>query len=73
MQRIALELSCSTNVERLNNAGIDCGNDVYGSVQVCLSNTGFPCVRKASLDSRLTVTDEGNCQPNQNLLAFAQV
>ena len=51
MQRIALELSCGANVQRLNNAGIDCRNDVHGSVQLCLRDTGFPCVRKAPLHS----------------------
>jgi hypothetical protein len=60
MQRITLELSCGANVQRLNNAGIDCRNDVHGSVQLCLRDTGFPCVRKASLHSRLTVTYEGH-------------
>jgi hypothetical protein len=32
MQRLALELSCGANVQRLNNAGIDCRNDVHGGV-----------------------------------------
>jgi hypothetical protein len=72
-QRITLELSCGTNVQRLNNAGIDCRNDVHGSVQICLRDTGFPCVRKASLYSRLTVTYEGNRQPNKYLLTLTQV
>jgi hypothetical protein len=73
MQRIALELSCGTNVQGLNNAGIDGGNDVHASVQVCLRNTGCPCVRKASLYSRLTVAYKGNGQSNKDLLALAQV
>jgi hypothetical protein len=73
MQRIALELSCGANVQRLNNAGIDCRNDVHGSVQIFLRDTGFPRVRKASLYSRLTVTHEGHCQPNKYLLTLAQV
>ena len=73
MQRITLELSCSANVQRLNNASIDCRNDIYGSVQLCLRDTGFPCVRKASLYSRLTVTYEGHRQPNKYLLALTQV
>jgi hypothetical protein len=73
MQCIALELSCGAHVQRLNNAGIDCRNDVHGSIQICLRNTGFPCVRKASLYSRLTITYEGNRQPDKYLLALAQV
>ena len=73
MQCITLELSCGANVQRLKNAGIDCRNDVHGSVQICLRDTGFPCVRKASLYSRLTVTYEGNRQPNKYLLALTQV
>ena len=73
MQRITLELSCGANVQRLNNAGIDCRNDIHGSVQLCLRDTGLPCVRKASLYSRLTVTYEGHRQPNKYLLALTQV
>src|SRR4029450_2474803 len=73
MQRIALELGGGANVQRLNNAGIDCRNNIHGSVQICLRDTSFPCVRKAPLHSRLTVTYEGNRQPNKHLLALAQV
>jgi len=73
MQRITLELRCGANVQRLNNAGIDYRNDIHGSVQFCLRDTGFPCVRKASLYSRLTVTYEGHRQPNKYLLALTQV
>ena len=32
MQGIALELGGGTNVQRLNNARIDCGNDVHSRV-----------------------------------------
>ena len=73
MQRLTLELGGGANVQRLNNAGIDCRNNVHGSVKICLRDTGFPCVRKAPLHSRLTVTDEGNRQPNKYLLALGQV
>jgi len=73
MQRITLELRCGANVQRLNNAGIDYRNDIHGSVQFCLRDTGFPCVRKASFYSRLTVTYEGHRQPNKYLLALTQV
>ena len=73
LQRITLELSCGANVQGLNNAGIDCSNDVHASVQVCLGDTGFPCVRKASLHSRLTVPYKGNRQPHKYLLALTQV
>ena len=72
MQRITFELSCGADVQRLNNTGIDCRNDVHGSVQICLRDTGFPCVRKAPLHSRLTITYESNRQPNKYLLALAQ-
>ena len=73
MQRSALELGGGANAQRLYNAGIDCRNNVHGSVQICLRDTGFPCVRKAPLHSRLTVTYEGNRQPNKYLLALAQI
>jgi hypothetical protein len=73
MQRITLELGGGANVQRLNNAGIDCRNNIHSSVQSCLRDTSFPCVRKAPLHSRLTVTYEGNRQSNKYLLALAQV
>jgi hypothetical protein len=73
LQRLTLELGGGANVQRLYNAGIDCRNNIHGSVQICLRDTGFPCVRKAPLHSRLTVTYEGNRQPNKYLLALAQV
>jgi len=72
-QCIALELSRGAKVQRLNNAGIDCCNDVHGSVQICFRDTSLPCIRKASLYSRLTITYEGNRQSNKYLLALAQV
>jgi len=32
MQRLALELGCGANVQRLNNPRIDCRNDVHSAV-----------------------------------------
>jgi hypothetical protein len=73
MQCLALELGSGANVQRLNNAGINCRNDVHSSVQIFLRDTGLPCVRKAPLHSRLTVPHEGHRQADQYLLALAQV
>ena len=73
MQRVTLELGGGANVQRLYNARIDCRNDIYGSVQVCFRDPGFPCIRKAPLHSRLTVADKSHRQPNKYLLALAQV
>jgi hypothetical protein len=57
----------------LDNPGIHCGNDIHGSIQVGIGNPGFPCVRKASFHSRLTIADHGYGQPHEDLLTLTQV
>jgi hypothetical protein len=38
-----------------------------------LIDPGFPCVRKAAFDSRLTVAREGDGEPQQYFLTLAEV
>jgi len=44
----------------LNNPGVYGGDDIYGTIQVYVSNAGVPCVRKAAFDSRLAITHHGH-------------
>jgi hypothetical protein len=67
------ELRFGADVERLNNPGVDRRDHVHGAIQVSIGNPGFPCVRKASFDSRLTIAHHGHGQAHEDLLAFAQI
>jgi hypothetical protein len=67
------ELRFGADIERLDDAGIDSGNDIHGTVQVMVGHTGFPCVRKATFDSRLAISDHGNGESHKDLLAFGQI
>jgi hypothetical protein len=57
----------------LNNPGIHGGNYIYRTIQVSVSNSGFPCVRKASFNSRLTIPHHGHRQSHEDLLTLAQI
>jgi hypothetical protein len=57
----------------LQNARVDGGDHIDGTVQIVLIDPGFPCVRKAALDSRLTVASEGDGEPHQYFLTLAEV
>jgi hypothetical protein len=54
------ELCFRTEVKRLNNSSVHCGNQIDGAIKIDFSNTGLPCVRKASFYSRLAVAHHGN-------------
>ena len=56
-----------------NFGGIDGRDHIHGTVEVCLRDARLPCVRKASFDSWLAVTHEGDCQPHEDLFTLAQV
>jgi len=70
---LALELRFGTHVQRLDDPGIDGRDHIHGTVEVCLRDARLPCVRKASFDSWLAVTHEGDCQPHEDLFTLAQV
>jgi hypothetical protein len=57
----------------LNNPGVHRGDDIHCAIQVWVRNSCFPCVRKASFDSRLTVPHHSYGQAHKNLLALAQI
>jgi hypothetical protein len=67
------ELRFRTDVQRLNNASVHCGNHIRSTIEIAFSNTGFPCVRKASFDSRLAVTHHGDGYPHEDFFTLAQV
>jgi hypothetical protein len=73
LQSVAFELRFGADIERLYNAGVNGGDHIHGAVQVMFRDAGFPCVRKATFDSRLAVAHRGNGQPHQDLLAFTEV
>jgi len=73
MQSIAFELGFGANVERLDNPCIHGSDNVHRHIYIFLSDAGLPCVRKAPLDSRLTVAHKGYRQTHKDLLALAQI
>jgi hypothetical protein len=71
--RSALELSLRADIERLQNARIDSGNHINGTIQIVFIDSGFPCVRKAAFDSRLTVARKGDGEPHKYFFTLAEV
>jgi hypothetical protein len=69
----AFELRFGADIERLNNPSVHCGDDIHCAIQVWVRNSCFPCVRKASFDSRLTVPHHSYGQAHKHLLALAQI
>jgi hypothetical protein len=70
---VTLELSLRADIERLQNARIDSGDHIDGTIQIVLLDSGFPCVRKAALDSRLTVARKGDGEPHKYFFTLAEV
>jgi hypothetical protein len=68
-----LELRLRADIERLQNARIDSGDHINGTIQIVFIDSGFPCVRKAALDSRLTVARKGNGEPHKYFFTLAEV
>jgi hypothetical protein len=68
-----LELSPRADIEGLQNARIDSGDHINGTIQIVFIDAGFPCVRKAALDSRLTVARKGDGEPHQYFFTLAEV
>jgi hypothetical protein len=60
-------------MERLQNARIDSGDDINGTIQIVFIDSRFPCVRKAAFDSRLTVAREGDGEPHKYFFTLAEV
>ncbi len=70
---LAFELSFGADIERLQNPGIDGGNDIYRTVQIGVINPCFPCVRKAAFHSRLTIANHGDGKAHEDFFAFTQI
>lgn len=71
--RRPFELRFRADIERLDNTGVNRCNDIDSAIQIFFRDSGFPCVRKAAFDSRLTVAYAGHGQPHKHLLALSQV
>jgi hypothetical protein len=70
---VTLKLRLRTDIERLQNARIDSGDHINRTIQIEFIDSGFPCVRKAALDSRLTVARKGNSEPHKYFFTLAEV
>ena len=70
---VTLKLRLRADIERLQNSRIDSGDHINGTIQIVFIDAGFPCVRKAAFDSRLTVAREGNGEPHQYFFTLAEV
>ncbi len=70
---LTFELCFGANVEGLQNPCIDGRDDVHGTVEIGFVNARFPCVRKASLHSRLAIAHHGNGEAHQHLFALGEV
>ena len=68
-----LQLRLRADIERLQNARIDSGDHINGTIQIVLLDSDFPCVRKAAFDSRLTVARKGDGEPHQYFFTLAEV
>jgi len=65
-----LQLGLGADVERLDDTGVHGRNDVHGAVQVFITDSGLPCVRKAALHSMLAVSHQGHRQTHERLFAL---
>ncbi len=72
-QSIPFYLGFGAHVERLDNPGVHGGNHVSRTIQICLRDISFPCVRKAPFHSRLTIADHGNGQSHKDFFAFREI
>jgi hypothetical protein len=67
------KLRLGPKVRRLHDPGIHRRDHIHGAVEVVIGDPGFPCVRKASLHSILTVARQRHGEPHERLLPLAQV
>ncbi len=72
-ERFPLQLRFRTDVERLDNTSINCGDHINCGVEVFLTHASFPCIRKAAFHSRLAIPHHGDREPHQHFLTLAEV
>jgi hypothetical protein len=59
-------------IQRLQHPGVHSGNDINRCIQLFLSHSRFPCVRKAAFHSRITEAHHRDGEADEHLLAFAK-
>lgn len=73
LRTLAFELGFGADIEGLQNACIDCCDDIHSAVEIGFVNTRFPCVRKASFHSRLAVAHHGDGQTHEYFFALTEI
>ena len=56
-------------IERLQNTGVHCGDDIHRRVQLFFRHPRFPCVRKAPIHLRIAEPHHRDGETDQHLLA----
>ena len=59
-------------IQRLQNTRVDGRNHIHRRVQFFIRHPRFPCVRKASFDSRVAQSHHRNRQADEHLFAVAE-
>ena len=59
-------------IEGLQHPCIDCGDHIYGRVQLFFSHACFPCVRKAPIHSRIAEPHHRNGETDEHFLALGE-
>ena len=59
-------------IQRLQHPGVHGGNDINRCIQLFLSHSRFPCVRKAAFHSRIAEPHRRDGEADEHLLAFAK-
>ena len=59
-------------IQRLQNSNVNRGDYVHCGVQLFLRHPRFPCVRKATVDSRIAEPHHRDGKTDQHLLAFSK-
>lgn len=59
-------------VKGLQNSRIHSGDDVHGSIQLFFADPCFPCVRKATIYSRITETHHRDREADQHFLTVGK-
>ena len=59
-------------IQRLKHARVNGSNDIHRCIEFFLGHARFPCVRKATIHSRIAQPHHRNGEANQHLLSFSE-
>ena len=59
-------------IERLQHAGVHRGDHIHSGIQLFFAYPRFPCVRKASIHSRVAQPHHCNGEADEHLLALGE-